>query len=139
MEERFYFCETCGNLLITAIASGVLPYCCGKEMSLLKANVTDGDTEKHVPVFELKSDHKMRIKVGTEPHPMTGKHGIRFVCLKTTTEFIVRYLKEEEPPEACIRFTGKPIAVYAYCNIHGLWRANVPDECINECGRSCKN
>lgn len=109
-------------MFLAAIASGVIPYCCGDEMEKLKPNTTDGKEEKHVPVLCMTSDHKMKIKIGAEPHPMTAEHNIRFVCLETDSEFVVRYLQEDDPPEVCICFTGKPKAVYAYCNIHGLWR-----------------
>ncbi len=132
MEERFYYCDACGNLLIAAIASGVIPYCCGDEMVMLKPNTTDGNKDKHLPVANYISGHSLKVNIGSEPHPMTPEHNIRFICLETSKEVIVRYLKDDDPPEACIRFTGKPIAVYAYCNIHGLWRIDapeLPDEC----------
>lgn len=128
MEERFYFCNSCGNLMIAAIASGVIPYCCGKEMTLLKPNTTDGDEEKHVPVVTFTSDHTIKVKVGSKPHPMNPQHNIRFVCLETNVGCVVRYLSESDLPEVCISFKGKPIAVYAYCNIHGLWRAEVSEQ-----------
>lgn len=141
MEERFYFCDTCGNLMIAAIASGVAPYCCGKEMTLLKPNTTDGNTEKHVPVVTFTSKDTIKVEIGSLPHPMTEQHNIRFVCLHTSVGIVLRYLNENDPPEACIRFTGKPIAVYAYCNIHGLWRTDIPDqdgECHNHCSSSVR-
>lgn len=128
MEERFYLCNTCGNLMIAAIASGVVPYCCGEKMTLLKPNTSDGNTEKHVPVVSIKSDHTLSVKVGSKAHPMTAEHNIRFICLVTDIEVVIRYLNENDPPEACIQFNGKPKAVYAYCNIHGLWRADVKEE-----------
>lgn len=137
MEERFYLCNTCGNVLIAAIASGVVPYCCGNKMTLLKPNTTDGNQEKHVPVVKLISENKLKVKIGSKPHPMDAEHNIRFVCLQTTDEFIVRYLKVNEAPEACIRFTGKPVAVYAYCNIHGLWRADVPEQDVDNSTKVC--
>lgn len=132
MEERFYFCNSCGNLMIAAIASGVIPYCCGKEMTMLRPNTTDENSEKHVPVINFTSKHSMTVKIGARPHPMTGQHNIRFICLETDIGCIVRYLKENEMPEVCIRFNGKPVAVYAYCNVHGLWRADVP-----KCNTTC--
>lgn len=133
MEEKFFLCETCGNLMIAAIASGVVPYCCGDEMTQLKVNTVDGSKEKHLPVVAYVSKHCMKVSIGAEPHPMTPKHNIRFVCLETTTGFIVRYLDEADRPEVHVCFTGKPIAVYAYCNIHGLWRADVQPYTAN-CG-----
>ena len=114
--------------MIAAIASGVIPYCCGEEMTLLEPNTTDGNKEKHVPVVTYTSSHSIKINVGSEPHPMTPEHNIRFVCLETSVGGIIRYLDEDAPPEVCIRFNGKPIAVYAYCNLHGLWRAEVPPQ-----------
>lgn len=137
MEERFYYCDSCGNLLIAAIASGVVPYCCGSEMTLLKPNVTDGNKEKHVPVVSCISCDSLVVKVGSEPHPMTPEHNIRFVCLQTSTGFIIRYLDESDSPEVQFRFNGKPIALYAYCNLHGLWRATIPDKCITTPKQDC--
>lgn len=130
MEERFYFCETCGNLLFAAIASGVIPYCCGDQMTLLQPNTTDGKHEKHLPVCTVSSDHCMTVRVGAEPHPMSTEHNIRFVCLETDSEIIVHYLEVDGPAEACIRFSGQPRAVYAYCNLHGLWRTDI--QVVNE-------
>ncbi len=129
MEERFYFCESCGNLAFMAIASGIIPYCCGDEMKKLEPNTEDASHEKHVPVAEYLTSHTLRVKVGCAPHPMTKGHGIKFVCLQTTREGIIRYLTEDQEPEVCFRYKGKPIAVYAYCNLHGLWKAEVRDYC----------
>lgn len=125
MEERFYFCESCGNLLITALSSGIIPYCCNERMTLLEPNTSDGNGEKHLPVVRLLSDHTMRVTVGEQPHPMTATHNIRFICVITSTGGVVRYLNEGDAPEACIRYDGKPKSVYAYCNQHGLWRVDL--------------
>ena len=122
MEERFYFCNSCGNLMIAAIASGVIPYCCGEEMTLLEPNTSDGNTEKHVPVITELTDHCLKVKVGSQPHPMAKEHNIRFICLETSVEGIIHYLNVDDPPEVTFRYEGEPIAVYAYCNIHGLWK-----------------
>lgn len=127
MDEHFFYCDTCGNLLIAAIASGVVPDCCGHEMEQLEANTTDGSHEKHLPVVTYTSRHSLKISIGSEPHPMTHAHHIRFVCLETGSGFAVRFLTEETPPEVCFRFNCRPIAVYAYCNLHGLWRVDVPE------------
>lgn len=136
MEERFFFCNTCGNLLFAAIASGATPDCCGHEMIALEANKSDGSHEKHMPVVTFTSRHSLKVNIGSSPHPMDIVHNIQFVCLETTSGFILRFLQPNTPPEVSIRFNGKPIAVYAYCNIHGLWRADVPEqtpECADEC------
>lgn len=137
MEVKFFYCETCGNLMIVAVDSGVTPDCCGDEMKILKPNTSDGREEKHVPVVTYVSSHKLKINIGSEPHPMTPQHNISFVCLETSVGGIIRYLDADDPPEVCIRFNGKPIAVYAYCNIHGLWRADVPELPKDYCTKGC--
>lgn len=128
MEEKFYFCEICGNLMLAAISSGVDPYCCGDEMTLLMPNTVDAKKEKHVPVVTYTSNHSMKVCIGEEPHPMVPSHHIRFVCLVTTKGCVIRYMKDGDEPEVCIHFDGTPLSVYAYCNIHGLWRADVPKQ-----------
>ena len=125
MEERFYLCQQCDNLLFATIASGIIPYCCGEEMTLLSPNITDGAHEKHLPVVELMTLHTALIAVGAQPHPMTPQHNIRFICLITTTECIIHYLEEHQNPSVQITFNGKPLAAYAYCNLHGLWRTDI--------------
>ena len=131
MEERFYYCESCGNLAFMALASGITPYCCNIEMTKLKANTVDASKEKHVPVVEFLSDKEIKVRIGSESHPMTDKHGIRFICLETDKGGIIRYLCNDHAPEVCIRFNGKPIAVYAYCNLHGLWGTKL--DCDTKC------
>lgn len=125
MEERFYLCEVCNNLAILAIASGVTLECCGEPMTKLQANEKEEGHEKHLPVCCDISCHKMVIKVGSQPHPYTTDHHIVFICLETDKEMVIRYLEHDEVPEATIRFEGKPVAVYAYCNVHGLWKTDV--------------
>lgn len=125
MEERFYHCDTCDNLLFATIASGVAPYCCGEEMTLLQPNDTDGNGEKHLPVAELIDGHSLRVQVGSQLHPMTAEHSIRFICVVTDTCVIIRYLSTNDAPDVVINCCGTPLAVYAYCNIHGLWRKDL--------------
>lgn len=126
MEERFYYCGTCGNLLFAAIASGITPYCCGDEMTLLKANDNEGYGEKHLPVVTKSSDgHTLTIQIGAQPHPMSLEHSIKFVCVETNLGIIIRYLNEGDTPEVSIRCDGTPHQVFAYCNVHGLWLTKI--------------
>ncbi|MBQ0072880.1 MAG: desulfoferrodoxin [Prevotella sp.] len=126
MEERFFYCESCGNLFIAAIASGVVPYCCDQKMTLLRPNTTDGNQEKHLPVVDYIKDGVINVRVGSDAHPMTPEHNIRFICVETNKGIIIRYFKDGDKPEARIHVCGVPKAVYAYCNIHGLWRSDIP-------------
>lgn len=134
MEERFYYCGSCGNLFFTAIASGITPFCCGEEMQLLKANTQEGYSEKHLPVVQYDDGGCLHIQVGSQLHPMSHEHGIRFICVETNLGVIIRYLAEDEKPDVTIRCNGTPRRVYAYCNIHGLWRKDLP-----ECHKVCRS
>lgn len=122
MEERFYYCNMCGNLAFMAIASGVATYCCGEQMELLEPNVSDGSEEKHVPVVECIDNNTIKVCVGSTLHPMTDEHYIRFLCVTTSKCVIIRYLNIGEDPCATIHFDGTLQNVYAYCNKHGLWK-----------------
>lgn len=125
MEERFLYCPRCGNLAFLAIASGIIPHCCGAQMLKLTPNTTDGSTEKHLPVVQVIGNKTLKVRIGSEPHPMSPEHNIRFVCLETDIGGVIRYLCPEQEPEVTIRYKGTPIAVYAYCNLHGLWRTDI--------------
>ena len=126
MEERFYSCGTCGNLLFATIASGITPHCCGEEMILLQANQEEeGNADKHMPVVDEVGCCLLRITVGTQPHPMTEEHCIRFICVETTLGTIIRYLDCDDTPSVIIQCNGRPKAVYAYCNLHALWKYTI--------------
>ena len=55
---KFYKCNKCGNVVLAAVDSGVVPFCCGEKMEELVANTVDASTEKHVPVVEKIDDCK---------------------------------------------------------------------------------
>lgn len=138
METKFFFCRRCGNVIVKLVDSGVVPVCCGEEMIELIPNTTDGMVEKHLPVIERVDDCTVRVKVGSEPHPMHKEHYISFVYVETEKGGQLRYLDLDKMPEAEIcTCKDKITAVYCYCNLHGLWRASVPaDFCKSDkcCG-----
>ena len=123
---KLYKCPICGNLILMVNDSGVAPHCCGQEMKLLKANTTDASTEKHVPVVEV-DEHHVEVKVGSVPHPMTEEHHIAFVVLVTTRGPRINYLYDESEAKTCFKLCKHetPLAVYEYCNLHGLWKVEL--------------
>ena len=97
--------------------------CCGQKMTELTANTTDAAHEKHVPVVEQNGD-TVKVAVGSVEHPMLEKHFIQWVCLETEKGSQIKYLKPDAKPEAVFTLNDdKLIAVYEYCNLHGLWKA----------------
>lgn len=127
MKAKFFLCTTCGNVAIKLVDSGADLSCCGDEMMDLLPDTTESLGEKHLPVLECDDKHYLKVKIGSVPHPMTKEHRILFICLETEHGGQIQYLEAGKPAEAvfCICCDDKPVAVYAYCNIHGLWMTKV--------------
>ncbi len=117
---KFYLCKHCGNIIIKIEDSGVKVVCCGEEMMELIPNKVDASFEKHVPVIDI-NNNVVLVKVGSEPHPMTVEHHISWIVLETDKGFEVKYLNNDDKPIGEFYTNNKVIAVYEYCNLHGLW------------------
>lgn len=123
MKAQFYRCEGCGNfVMFLAPKTACTPKCCGEPMKELVPNTTEAATEKHIPDVTLVGSTVV-VKVGSVTHPMTDEHYIQFVCVETESGIQVHYFKPGDAPEATFTLgeNEKPVAVYAYCNLHGLW------------------
>ncbi|MDD8049471.1 MAG: desulfoferrodoxin family protein [Thomasclavelia sp.] len=123
---KFFKCETCGNIITFLHASGVPVMCCGKPMVEITPNTTDAALEKHVPVASVDGN-KVHVQVGSVAHPMSEEHHIAFIILETTNGYQKIELNHNGKPEADFMLSPqeKPIAVYEYCNLHGLWKADL--------------
>ena len=125
MREIFYICRHCGNLIGLIHDAGVPMMCCGEKMEALQPNTVDAATEKHLPVVHTE-DGAIHVNVGEVNHPMTAEHFIEWLYVETDNGGQRRILHPCDAPEAtfCIG-EDKPIAVYAYCNLHGLWKTEL--------------
>lgn len=122
-ETKFFICEHCGNLVGVINDSGVPMVCCGQKMTRLEAGVVEASKEKHIPVYEDKGNF-IKVTVGEVEHPMTKEHSIEWIYLQTTKGGQRKILSPEEAPVATFALSDEePVAVYAYCNLHGLWKA----------------
>ncbi len=124
MEQKFYICEHCGNIVEKAIDSGVPVVCCGQKMRELVPGEVDAATEKHVPVYEVR-DGKVIVDIGSVAHPMSEEHYIQWVSLQSKQGVQRKQLQPNSAPHVCFSLcAGDAVeAVYAYCNLHGLWKA----------------
>lgn len=124
MEQKFYICEHCGNIVTKIKDSGVPVVCCGQKMTELVPGTTDAAVEKHVPVFAVQGDI-VTVTVGAVAHPMLDVHYIEWIVLQTRFGTQMKKLLPGQEPGACFRLCeGDAVeAVYAYCNLHGLWKA----------------
>lgn len=121
---EFYICEHCGNLVGMVHNAGVPMMCCGQKMTKLVPGTTDAAVEKHVPVFTVDGN-KVSVVVGSVEHPMTEEHLIQWIALETAKGAQRKVLKAGDAPKAEFALTDDDsvVAVYAYCNLHGLWKA----------------
>lgn len=125
MENRFYICEHCGNIIGMIHDAGVPMMCCGKKMTQLEPGTVEASTEKHIPVVAVK-DGVVEVNVGSVLHPMEEKHSILWVYLQTDRGGQRKCLEiGREPVVKFALLDEKPVAVYAYCNLHGLWMADI--------------
>ena len=124
MTTKFYKCETCGNVIVKLVDSKVPVMCCGKKMEELVPNTVDASGEKHVPVVTMLDGGRIKVDVGSVAHPMEAEHHIAFIYVEMENGGIKVDLKDK--PEAII-YVGeeKPVAVYEYCNLHGLWKTEL--------------
>lgn len=121
---RFFKCEKCGKIIALVNEKPVPTICCGEEMKELVANTTDAAQEKHVPVYKVNGN-VVEVVVGDVAHPMTEEHLIEWVSLQTEQGNQRKVLKAGQEPKVSFAICDgdKVKAVYAYCNLHGLWKA----------------
>ena len=121
---KFYICETCGNIITHVNASGVPVFCCGKPMKELVPGTTDAAVEKHVPAYSVEGN-LVRVKVGSVEHPMLDVHFIQWIAVESKQGVQIKYLQPGQAPEAVFALSegDELVAVYEYCNLHGLWKA----------------
>lgn len=124
MATKFFKCRHCGNVVEKVVDSGINVVCCGEEMQELIPNTVEASGEKHMPVVTHMGDGKIKVEVGSVPHPMTEEHHIVFIYVETERGGIRVNLKDK--PETVVCACGeKVVAVYEYCNLHGLWKTTI--------------
>lgn len=127
-EQKFFICKHCGNIVGLIQNAGVPLVCCGKKMEELEANPVDASTEKHKPLVTVDGG-TVTVDVGEVTHPMTDEHNISWVyvqterggqrkALESTGALTVKFMVTDD---------DKPLAVFAYCNLHGLWKTTADE------------
>lgn len=122
-ERKFFICKHCGNIVGLIHDSGVPLVCCGEKMSELVPNTVEAAHEKHIPVVNVDGN-MVHVTIGSVEHPMLEAHYIQWVYLATAKGGQRKVLHPGEKPEVAFALTAddKAVAVYEYCNLHGLWK-----------------
>ena len=124
-KTKFYICAHCRNIVEMVYDTDIKLFCCGDEMNELVPNTVEASGEKHIPAVTVK-DSLVEVNVGSVNHPMESVHWIEWVQLVTDKGSQRKYLKPGEAPNVKFLLSDeKPLAVYAYCNLHGLWKTDL--------------
>lgn len=124
MELKYFICEHCGNIITMVEDKGVPVFCCGQKMTPLVPGTVEAAHEKHIPVYTVDNG-VVHVTVGSVEHPMLDAHYITWISLQTKQGSQIKHLKPGEAPKVDFALTegDEVVAVYAYCNLHGLWKA----------------
>ncbi len=118
---QVYKCEVCGNIVEVLHPGPGRLVCCGQAMILMKEKTEDKGMEKHLPVIEA-TEHGVKVKVGSIPHPMEDEHYIEWIEVVEVCGNVHR--KSLEPgaaPEAIFDVCCDVQDIRSYCNMHGHW------------------
>ena len=124
-KNKFMICEKCGNLVGVIHDSDVPMMCCGQEMTKLEPGTVEASHEKHIPVVDVDGK-TVTVTIGSVEHPMLEEHHIVWIYLQTDRGGQRKCLEIGKAPVAKFALCDeKPIAAFAYCNIHGLWETKI--------------
>ena len=124
MEQKYFECKVCGNIVAMVKESGPKVMCCGQKMEKIEAGTVEASREKHIPVV-TRNGNTLEVVVGSVDHPMIDVHYIEWISVQTNLGNQIKNLSPNEAPKAKFELLEDEVveAVYAYCNLHGLWKA----------------
>jgi superoxide reductase len=123
--QKFYVCKHCHKIIGIIQESPVDTICCGEAMQVLVPNTVEASNEKHLPVVAVEGN-LVKVQVGSTEHPMLPEHFIQWIYLETKEGGQRKSLQPNAKPEAVFALQDdEAIAVYAYCNLHGLWKTDL--------------
>ena len=121
--SKFKLCKICGKTIELMNQEIIPTFCCGEEMELLNPNTVDASHEKHVPVYTIQND-EIIVQIGEDLHPSVPEHHIMWIALVAENIIEKKLLQPGDKPEARFRYFENS-EIYAYCDIHGLWKKEV--------------
>lgn len=119
-----YYCEACDQFLLSLHGSSEAKALEAAGFQRLEAHDKDESNEKHVPVVKREGGC-LEVSVGSVLHPMTEAHSIYFVAVVQGSRVQIQKLTPADQPVASFSIEEGPASVYEFCNLHGLWMAEV--------------
>ena len=115
LRSRLYVCPVCGNVIL-AIGEAVVS-CCGITLPSLESETADEDHAIQTEIVE--DEYYVSVQ-----HPMTRDHYISFLAAVSDMGTQMVKLYPEGGAEARFKI-DRVRYLYAYCNRHGLFRAEI--------------
>lgn len=116
-------CEKCGavvKVLQDCTCKDCDIQCCEESMEEVIPNSVECAVEKHIPTYEKLGD-TIRVKVN---HVMDEPHYIAWISIVYDKTEIMKKLEPGEEAVAEFPYIAGA-TIYAYCNLHGLWKNEV--------------
>lgn len=118
-----YVSKNSGTAVLLLQGNGTDLTCGSEPMAKIVANTTDAAQEKHVPHI-TKNGNNIDVSVGSVEHPMTPEHFIEWIILVSGDRLEMAKLTPDMKPRAQFHNVTSG-TVYAYCNLHSLWKADI--------------
>jgi len=124
LKPKFYYCEDCDSLVILVRESEIVMTCCGQPMIELVPGIAFASQKKHQPIYRVEGK-RVFVTFESQSHPMDESHMIEWIALQTKNGLVHKSLSPGRVPETTFALCedDEVEAVYAYCNVHGLWKA----------------
>lgn len=103
-------CKLCGQIITVEKDTKMPISCCGEVMEEIIPNESDGASEKHVPVIN-QTGNKLKVCIGSDPHPMTDEHYIEWVLVETNQKNIKVCLHPGQDPKICLELKDRKSVV----------------------------
>ena len=124
-QHAVFTCPICQTTVEVLQMCGMEFTCCGRAMEEQHAKTREFGREKHSPIVQ-QIDGGIRVHVGPLEHPMTERHHIQWIEVRSAGRVQRQYLEPGQPPMADFTVETDRITVQAYCSLHGLWKRSMP-------------
>lgn len=124
---KIYKCSKCGKIMVVLKNGAPDTICCDTPMEELTPHMCGAElSDEHIPVTCTKCG-KLYVRIGKVEHPQHKSHNIEWIIMETKKGFEITYLSVTDKPIACFKISKccPPLAVYVYCNVHGLWKKEI--------------
>lgn len=122
---HFVTCEQCEGVALLVTMG---PCCSGEDITVYP-NSCDANPDNHIPNYEVNGD-RLYVKVD---HLSEKKNRIDWIYLETEDGGMIKKIPRGEKPEVFFNIKDEtPVALYAYCLKHGVWKCEIKEKAVED-------